>query len=524
MGDDTSASLRTLAKGAGILGLSTFASKVIMYFYRILVARQDIGIGPEQYGVLSLGIAVFWMAMTFANLGISKGVIRRISDYRGRGEEDRVPDVFAAAVSVTVPVSLLVGGAVFLLAEKISLLVFHDAALTPVLKVFAVAIPFQALYNHGSSVVQAYERLEYMAYVDKLFRSAATLGFTLLLLWLGWGVMGAVAAQLAAIALSTALIFWFAHANVFPVLRRWGDAASERGWLISYSWPLFLSGVVGLAVGWTDTVFLGFFDASKKVGLYNAALPTAQVMNVVGTAMSSALFPAVSQFYGAGKKEEAVSITGVALKWTHMMAFPAALMMALFAGPILRLLFGSVYVPAATALSFLAAAYFIQTMMDYAGTFVHSEERTKLALFNSLAVASLNVVLNLVLIPMYSATGAAIATTISLTFGSFLVAGEAYYLFGVQPFEWKRFVPGTLATVVAAGAVYGGLKLWFGLIPKWTVIPAFAVFGILYLFLYIAFGGLGEEDIEILRTVDEKTDTNLEPVKKWVRKLMDIRG
>lgn len=517
-----SSTLRTMAKGAGILAIGTFLSKFIMYFYRIAVARY---LGPGDYGMLSLGLAVFFISTTFSNLGMSSGVTRRISDRRGRDDESTVADVVWTEILITVPWSVVIAAAVFLGAEQIATLAFHNPDMTRIIRVFAIAIPFQTLYSSGSSIVQGFNEVQYMAYVDKIFRSLFTLVVTLVLLYLGYGVMGAVVAQVGAALFAAMLIFYYAETRVFPLLAS-SPSLSERSWLFDYSWPLFLSGVIGLVVGWTDTILLGFYDVASEVGVYNAALPTAQTLNIIRISMAATLFPTISTMYGSGEQEKAMDIASVALKWMFMFAFPGLVLMILFAGPVLRLLFGGQYVGASVALALLGTAYFVRTMTNHADSFIKSEERTRLSLFNSVVVAALNLGLNIVLIPYFQAlpnytasAGAALATATSMSVGALLATAEAYYIFGVQPYRLKSFLPSLVSTAVAAGVVYALLHATYETIPVWILIPAFLAFGVLYFALFIYLGGLSSEDIDILRSIDERTDADLGPLKEILRRL-----
>ncbi|MFB6167184.1 MAG: oligosaccharide flippase family protein [Candidatus Nanohaloarchaea archaeon] len=515
---DADESLKTLAKGTSILFIGTVLSKAMMYLYRILVARY---LGPADYGLLNLGLAVFWISVTFSNLGIGGGIQRRVTHYLGRGEEEKIPAVLRSSLALSLPWSLVVSAAVFLGADMIAVHGFQDPATASLIRVFALAVPFQILYKNGANLVKAYRRMEYITYADKILRSLTTLLVTAALLYLGYGVMGAVIAQLAAVLLASVLILYFAEFRIHPFLR--GKVpTSETSWLFHYSWPLFLSGIIGLAMSWTDTVLLGFFDTTSSVGVYNAAYPTAQLLFVIPNNLSTVLFPSVSEMYSREEKDKALSIASTGLKWIFAAVFPGLILMAVFGAPLLRLLFGSSYVAGSAALAFLGTAYFIRGMTAHAGSFIKSEEWTRLATLNSLGAAALNIVLNVVLIPRYSTAGAGLATAISLTLVSVAAVLEVRYLFDVNPYRFRSYVPPFAATIVSAAITYSVLHAVFDTVPPLALIPAFMVFAALYAALFIAFGGIGDEDLEVLRALDERTDADLEPLKKVFRKLRNL--
>lgn len=521
MDADVEDSIKWVAKGAGIVIVGTFISKAIMYFYRILVAQE---LGPEAYGVLSLGLAVFWVCASISNLSLPAGVKRFVSKFIGTGEESKIRGVYVSALQLTLPAAFLAATVLFLTAPFIEERFFNTDAFSQdqvvlFLRLFAVAVPFQVLYQITNAVVVAHKRMEYMVLADKIYRSLSTLLVTALLIFLGYGLFGAVAAQLFAIVTVSFLIVYLLQTRVFPVLSSSGTGFRNHRSLFFYSYPLMLSGMIGLITGWTDTLMLGWFDTATNVGIYNAALPTAQLLAVVGGAFSSILFPVVSTMYAKGKKEQSVEVTATAVKWIFSFSFPFVIIMILFSDSILRFLFGSTYAAGAIALGVLSAAYFMHTVMSYAMQFIKTEERTRLVLFNSLVIAILNFGLNIYLIPLYSQTGAGIATAASLALGGILAVVETWYFFGVQPYRVRKIFPAFLSTVISIGIVYGGVKLFYDYTPPRVMIPALILFVLLYGILFIITGGLQGDDILVLKAMERRSGVDMERAKRVVKKL-----
>ena len=526
MDEEDSKTLRQMAKGGGVLILGAFATKAIMYFYRILVAQE---LGADAYGVLSQGLAVFWIFMVLSNLGIGAGIQRRVSEYMGKNQKEKIPGVLWASLTMSLPLSLLGAVIMFFGADFLALQFFNDPELSSVLRIFALALPFQMLYKNGASLIKAFREMKYITYVDKLWRSLTTFIITAILIYSGWGIEGAVIAQFAAIATSGILIMYFAQFKVFPFLQRninW--EGHERKDLIKYSWPIFLSGAVGLSTSWADTILLGFYSVSGTVGIYNAAMPTAKMLMVFSAQMGNVIFPTVSEYYGKGEKEKSIELASIGIKWIFFFTFPGLIMMALFPSQILNLLFGSEFTGGAVALSILGTAYFIRTITVHAGSYINSEEMTQLQLYNSIFVSILNVVLNMLLIPGFKfggivipelgLAGAAIATAFSLTLVSIIAVLEVYFLFDVQPYSIQRFLPATAATTVSAVLTYSVFQSIFETVPKLMLFPALLLFGTSYILLYILLGGISKNDLEIIRSIDNKTGTDFERIVEFIEK------
>ncbi|MDY6765990.1 MAG: flippase [Candidatus Nanohaloarchaea archaeon] len=520
MDADIESGLKWIARGGSFMIVGTFAGKAITYLYRIFVARY---LGTADYGLLSLSLSVFYISMTFATLSMDSGVKRYVSRYIGENSPERVKGTIISGLQLTIPVSLLVAVLLFLLAPVIATHGFKNPELAFFIRIFAIAVPFQALYNVFSSVVAAYKRVEYQAIVDEVYQSAATLVVTVVLVLAGYGLMGAVIGQIVALVTASLLIVYFTEKKVFPFLAQQADGFRNHSQIYSYSLPLLFSGIIGQITGWTDTVMLGFFDTASSVGVYNAALPTARIIGVFG-AFGGLLFPVVSEMYAEGKKQRSITVTETTVKWIFSFTFPFFVIMVLFSSPLLKLLFGNAYLTGSIALSVLAVAFFTNTILGYSSTFIGAEERTKLSMYNSIVAAGLNVVLNLLLIPYFiehgvGSTGAGIATATSMAAGGVLATLEVYYLFGVQPLRLRKLFPPAAAVVAAAGIVYAVIEAVFDVTPVWVLVPAFITFGVLYGVFFLLFGGLEEEDIMVLKAVEDKTGHNFDRARAVVRRL-----
>jgi O-antigen/teichoic acid export membrane protein len=496
-------------------------SKALMYLYRIITARA---LGPEHYGILNLTLTIFWISVNLSNAGANQGIQRKISEAIGKDQEEKVEKFFWSSVDFTLTAAIGIAGIIFLGSDIIANLIFNKPVLTTYIKIFSLAIPLQVLYTDLASYSKAHKNLIYPMLVDKIYRSGLTLGLTALAIYLGLGLNSLMLIQVFAIATSSLIMAYLAQSKVRPFLRRFSTSRKqERKELIKYSWPLFFSGLIGITMGRIDNIFLGIFDTSETLGVYTAAFPTAQTLMVIGGSLSGILFPTVSEYYAKGMKERSIEITSIALKWIIAASLPALALMVIFARPILTLLFGTAYSSGGTALAILGTAYFIQTTTVYAGSFINSEDRTQIMLYNSLAVAIINIGLNLLLIPRYSATGASAATAFAITIGSLIAVVESYYFFDVQPYRLKDITPAIVSTAVAGILSYGALRSIFDVIPRLALIPGLALFGSIYAITFFLTGGVSDEDIEVLKEIDKDRDIDLETGRKWLKKILEFR-
>ncbi|HFE63623.1 MAG TPA: hypothetical protein ENK14_04305, partial [Caldithrix sp.] len=75
--------LKSVARGAGIFFIGIMLGRFLGYLIRMVIARL---LGPEQYGLISLGISVVEISATLALFGLPTAINRYVPFYWTRGQ------------------------------------------------------------------------------------------------------------------------------------------------------------------------------------------------------------------------------------------------------------------------------------------------------------------------------------------------------------------------------------------------------------------------------------------------------
>ena len=317
-------SLRKIAKGAGFVLIGTLIGRAFGYGSRMIIAR----LGASDYGLVALGFAVMSIAATLSLVGMQSGIIRYVSFYKGKEDKGRIKGTIISALKITLPLSLGFAFILFWYASWISIHVFHDANLAPILRIFAIAVPSFVLAQNLLSATVGFQEMKYRVYTENIFQEPLKLAAIAILLLLGFGVVGAAWGWVLAIIVMPFLAFYFSEKKVFPIFKTKVKAISVDKELFSFSFPLLFAGIAGLVMGWTDTLMLGYFASSADVGIYNAALPTAQLIRAIPAAFAAIFFPVISELYARNKIEDLRRTYSVVTKWMLALIFPAFLLVS----------------------------------------------------------------------------------------------------------------------------------------------------------------------------------------------------
>ena len=508
-------SLRKIAKGAGIGFTGSFIGKAFGYFSMIIIARF---LGTSNYGLILLGVAGMSIVSTLSMVGLPAGIERYVSFYKGKGDKRRIKGTILSAIKINFPLSLILALLFFFGSDWISIHVFHEPNLIPVLRIFAITIPFFVLASDFIAATIGFQDLRYRVYVNDLFLNIFKLTAMVVFIWLGFGVLGATWGWALAVILTPFLAFYFLEKRVFPVLNTRVKSIPMERELFSYSWPLIFSGVAGFVRDWTDTIMLGFFLTASAVGIYNVALPTAGLLRVVSKSFSVIFMPVISELYAKNKEEELKRVYAAVTKWVISLALPGFLLMALFSKTIIGIIFGAEYIEGAMALSILAFEFFIFGVLSFANSVIGAYGKTKIIMIGSLIGACANVGLNFLLIPMYGINGAATATGLSIILPSILYLFFVYRIGRMHPFRMSHFRP-VFASIISVLVIYGVTKYVLGVSLLVLIIMCF-IFLALYFFLLLLMKGFEEEDLMIMRAIDERVGIKTDLPRKIIRKFL----
>ncbi|MEK6935085.1 MAG: flippase [Nanoarchaeota archaeon] len=441
--------LKVILASASIAFFGSIVNRVFNYVLRILIAR---GLSVEDYGLFTIAIMVMRFTIAISLLGLGEGLVRYVSYYRGLKDESKIKGTIFSSFGISFLFSLVITIILFFSAEFIAVNWFNSQELIPLLKIFVWAIPIGVIGSNLTSLNLAFEKIKYNFWlVDFGSQSLRVLTIGLVIL-LGLGIIGVGFAYLISFWFIIIVMYLVAESKVFPILRSKVKSEYNLKELFSYSWPLIFVGVLGYVMGWTDTFMIANLTNITNVGLYNAALPLANLLTLLPLMFSPLFLPLITKNYAKKKMELVSSLTKNVGKWSYMVNFPVLLLMLLFPGLFINILFGVDYLSATNALIYLAIGFFFFSLSYPSMHLLGMIKKTKLSLINLLIVIPINVILNYYLIIDYGITGVAIATAISYIIYSLLFILEGYYYLKLVPISF-RFWKATLAGLISLGMI-----------------------------------------------------------------------
>lgn len=200
----------------------------------------------------------------------------------------------------------------------------------------------------------------------------------------------------------------FRYSKFFTIKYEWIETAR----IIKLALP-FAVGVVSVTVyDRIDILIIKELISSEAVGLYSTAYSFYRLPLLLPPILLMPLFTELSKNY-SGQKNLIFDKVKLTIKSLLILAVLSTLFFALFSDFIIDVTFGNKFMESAGILKILSLGLIFIILNNLTGVILNSIRREKLQLYGVLSGLSLNIVLNIILLPVLGIVGAAVSTVAS---------------------------------------------------------------------------------------------------------------
>jgi len=192
----------------------------------------------------------------------------------------------------------------------------------------------------------------------------------------------------------------------------WSIRSCQARKLLKDSWPLTISSVAIIIYMRIDQVMLGHMLSQEAVGIYSAAARISEAWYFIPMMVVSSVFPKILATKALDEKLYTHRIQQL-YNFLTMIAITVALFFSFTSDLIVNYLYGDKFSEAASILSIQIWSGIFVAMGVARGKWLLAENLQRVGYWYILAAMFINVILNYLLIPIYGAIGAALATIAS---------------------------------------------------------------------------------------------------------------
>lgn len=224
---------------------------------------------------------------------------------------------------------------------------------------------------------------------------------------------------------------------------------------IAYVFVFNLAATLYLYIDYTMLGFLLKNDFENAVGQYSVAAKIPRSITLIISSLNAVLLPRLAYNIKRKEQQEVNNLLRNSFSIIFAFALPACVGMVLLADKIVPFFCGAEYTAAILTTQVLAFSILPVALTDLFGlqVFYIKNKMWKTILSCSLG-ASVNIILNFILIPTHSHLGAGIANLIGI-----LVVLVVQLVLGWKDLNFKKFTWDNFATIMSAGVMLGVLIL-----------------------------------------------------------------
>jgi len=259
--------------------------------------------------------------------------------------------------------------------------------------------------------------------------------------------------------------------------------------IIIQSLPFALTGLFSLINFKIDQVILSFMTTDAIVGWYSAAYKIIDMLAILPSILLTALYPVLSRYYQESKVLLKKSFH-LALRAVIILCIPIVIGVFLLADKIIIILYGQDYLNSIGVLKILIFISLISFVNTPLFVTLNAIGKQKITMINTAFTALVNIVMNIILIPLWSLKGAALATIIAeITF------------FALSSYQLKKeglplgIINKALKPIIA-GIIMGVVVLLLSNLSLFIIVPISAV---IYFGILILLREFSKEDVGLIK-------------------------
>jgi O-antigen/teichoic acid export membrane protein len=282
----------------------------------------------------------------------------------------------------------------------------HMPEMTNLLRIIAIAFPFIALQKASLGFLNGQRRMKLFAFIN-IFQNVLVLVLTIILVFLGFGLSSAVwGLVLPVIVASILAAFLLRGYFCLPGIRQ---HASMIKALLSFGFFVVLTNTISTTQGQINTLLLGFYMTEAEVGYYTTALVIVTGLRIPASAIQLITSPTIATYWGNSDVKAIEVLINRIMKLTALFMLPIVLIVGFLATYLTVFLFGESYEQSALLLQILLAGLLIGSIQTSVGGALASTSYVKVLFRIGIFTLLLSAISNIILIPIYGMTGAAVA-------------------------------------------------------------------------------------------------------------------
>ncbi|MGA8764865.1 MAG: flippase [Candidatus Sulfotelmatobacter sp.] len=399
-----------ISRQSGVVFAGTIFTAVFGYIFKIYLARV---LGAEALGIYALGMTIVSFLGLFNAMGLPQSAVRYVALYAASKKFSELGLLLWKGSGILLLANLVFAAVLLEAGPWIAVHFYHAPELCRYLPLFAVIMILGALNSFFGKVLAGYKEVGRRTIITNFVSSPVTMLVTVVLIALGGGLGGYLAAQTVSAAVVMVLLIslvWRLTPVAARVLNFQNFRLEPEIW--SFSAAMLGIGLMEFFIAQTDRIALGFYGGVHDVGIYAVAASLVAYEAIVLQSVNQIFSPVIADLHTRAEHAVLGRLFQTLTKWVLGLTFPLAVVIITFARPIMRI-FGHDFEIGWPILVIGTCGQLVNCAVGSVGFLLLMSGNQRRLIRVQLAMAAVMVVLCLLLVPVWGIWGAAVAAAIT---------------------------------------------------------------------------------------------------------------
>jgi stage V sporulation protein B len=402
-----------MIKGTSYLIISKIVFMISGYGVNIVAARK---LGPESYGIIGVIIALMTVMNLFFYSGFPKAAAKYLS------ENKQYTKSIIKKTSFFQLIFLCITGIILIVIAPFLANLLRDPSLTPYIYLTILVVPFYAIFSlYADGFLNGYRFFKKQAYAGIVFSITKFIA-VIIFLFIGLHINGVILGYLTAAFFGFLISFFY-----FKKIKIKGKSIFSTKKLITFSIPTILFSIFILLIFNIDVLLVkAILQENIDTGYYTSASMIARMPYYMFSGLALSILPSISHSISQNNAMQTKNQITESLRYMLLILAPIIVLISATAQPLVTLLFSATYRSAAEPLQIVVFGLGFLSFFNILSHIAMGSAKPKIPVLTAGIILIAAIALNIYFIPIYTITGAALATTLAAVIGMILMAIVIY--------------------------------------------------------------------------------------------------
>lgn len=380
----------------------------------------------EDYGLLALVATTLTFIVALAKGGLQHSVLRFYSEIKEGGQQWNLDNYYSTVLFGMGAIGVVVTILWFLFTQLAPASIWNDNLLQFLFGLTSILILIRTLDSVLVNIIRAKERTA-LYNVYRVIKRYATLALILFVLFFITRELSGIFVATIFVELASLIVLaYYLFYKKWPTIKEFSPQLFKS--MLLFGIPMLGYELAGIILNIGDRYLIQWYMGSAVLGTYAAAYNlTEMVHGIVIAAFGQAIMPMYLRMWSEKGKNETQEFIRRALYYYFLICLPIVAGLSAVGAELLTLLASTKYAEGSIIIPYIIVGLVIDGTIVLVGAGLYIRKQSKMLMLLVAISAIVNIVLNIILIPLYGIEGAAIATLISYTilaFTTFIVSSK----------------------------------------------------------------------------------------------------